>query len=204
MAILVISITIVSIETQRWFGITQEEFDQLTNKEKMEVIVQQFNSSKNVFNPTALPIDHLRISISQNVTSSDILRTFTKYITDNIEYDWVEYNTNYQCDDPAVKVLNTGKASCLGMNILLANLILNYNDSIPTYLYFGTDPYISHVVTVCIINNTWYALDPAFYYQIGILQSVNYSYFLSELNRYATFYYSLTPYCMEDLQANKT
>ena len=201
---LVISIVIVCIAmqpSQHWFnGIIQEEFDQLGAKERLEIIVQQFNSSGNIFNSSALPIEHLRILISLDIIPSDIPETFAKYISDNIDYQSVEYNTQYQYDDPAVKVLNTGKASCLGMNILLANLILSYNNSIPTFLYFGTNPYLHHVITVCFINNTWYALDPVYYYDVGIVQSSNYSCFLSEINKYTTYYYSLSPEYMQTLQ----
>ena len=197
---LLISIFIVCIKTQppqQWFnGITQEEFDQLGAKDRLKLIVQQFNSSGNIFNSTSLPIEHLRILISQNNKLPNILETFTKYVSDHIDYQPIEYNTEYQSDNPAVKVLEKGEASCLGMNILLANLILNYNNSIPTYLYFGTDSYIAHVITVCFINNTWYALDPVYYCDIDIIQSSDYSYFLSEINKYTTYYYSLSPESM--------
>jgi len=147
-------------------------------------LLKEYNRSK-LFNYSQQEFYDI-VDLFSDKQQEEVLRGLTKWTGKNIEYEMIieQQLTYHKNNNPALVVLEGKKAVCLGMSILLANLIMAYNDSIPTYICFGVieDMYRNsgHASVICYVNGSYVFLDPVNYRLIGFPVSKSIDFFEDE------------------------
>jgi len=151
-----------------------EHVDEI-DKDYLFLVSKEYNRTK-LFNYTQEEFYNI-VDSYPDVSKKEVLIGLTIWVGKNIEYELTkgQQSEYFDSDNPALLVLERKKAVCLGMSILLSNLILAYNESIPTYICFGImeDVYrnLGHASVICYVDDSYIFLDPVNYKSIDFPES---------------------------------